>query len=204
MLSRDQLVRCGWTLAGSAILAFGLYHIHSFSGVTEGGVLGATLLLDHWFGISPAVSGLVLNGLCYLLGWRLMGNGFLAYSAVACGGFSAVYAVVERFPPLWPEIGRYPFAAAVLGAVFVGVGAGLGVRCGGASGGDDALAMSACRLTGCKVEQAYLVTDLTVLLLSLSYIPPQRIIWSLITVLISGRLVGWIQRMPSRILPPAL
>lgn len=28
------------TLVGSMILAFGLYHVHSISGVTEGGVLG--------------------------------------------------------------------------------------------------------------------------------------------------------------------
>ena len=30
---------------GSGLLAFGLYHVHSFSGITEGGVLGFTLLL---------------------------------------------------------------------------------------------------------------------------------------------------------------
>ena len=29
----------------SMFLAFGMYHVHSFAGVTEGGVLGFTLLL---------------------------------------------------------------------------------------------------------------------------------------------------------------
>ena len=48
-------------LLGSAILAFGLCHVHAYSGVTEGGVLGLTLLLHHWLGISPSTSGLVLN-----------------------------------------------------------------------------------------------------------------------------------------------
>ena len=60
-------------LIGSAILAFGLYHIHAQSNVTEGGVLGLTLLLYHWFDISPAVSGLILNFLCYYLGWKTLG-----------------------------------------------------------------------------------------------------------------------------------
>ena len=60
-------------LLGCAIQAFGLYHIHSFSGVTEGGVLGATLLLDHHFRISPAVTSFVMNALCYLFGWRTLG-----------------------------------------------------------------------------------------------------------------------------------
>lgn len=48
-----KLKSCLIALFGSAFLAFGLYHVHSFSGVTEGGVLGMTLLLDHWFHISP-------------------------------------------------------------------------------------------------------------------------------------------------------
>ena len=42
-------------VAGSAILAFGLYNIHALSGVTEGGVLGLTLLLNYWLDLSPAI-----------------------------------------------------------------------------------------------------------------------------------------------------
>ena len=64
-------------LLGSAILAFGLYNIHSMSNVTEGGILGLTLLLEYWFGISPSVSGFVLTILCYFLGWKLLGKRFL-------------------------------------------------------------------------------------------------------------------------------
>ena len=49
-----------------------MYNIHALSGVTEGGVLGATLLFDHWFGLSPAVSSFVLNIACYALGMPLL------------------------------------------------------------------------------------------------------------------------------------
>ena len=55
-LKNITLKKCAITLLGSFILAFGLYNVHSISGVTEGGVLGATLLLEHWTGISPALS----------------------------------------------------------------------------------------------------------------------------------------------------
>ena len=75
--------RCCMAFFSSAFLAFGLYHVHSVSGITEGGVLGATLLLDHWFSLSPAVSGFVLNLLCYGWGWRLLGRSFIAYSLIA-------------------------------------------------------------------------------------------------------------------------
>ena len=70
-LKNITLKNCAITLLGSFILAFGLYNVHSISGVTEGGVLGATLLLEHWTGISPAFTGGIMNILCYILGWKL-------------------------------------------------------------------------------------------------------------------------------------
>ncbi len=189
------LKNCLITLAGSVILAFGLYHVHSFSGVTEGGVLGMTLLLEHWFSVSPAISGFVMNILCYCLGWKLMGKGFLGYTVLATVGFSATYKICELFPPLWPELADMPLLAAFLGAFFVGLGAGLCVRVGGAPSGDDALAMSISALTGCKIQWAYLFTDLVVLVLSLTYIPVRRIGFSVLTVILSGQLIGWVQKV---------
>ena len=108
--------------------------------------------------------------------------------------FSASYAVLELFPPLWPNLYEMPLLAALLGAVFVGFGAGFCVRAGGAPSGDDALAMGLSHLLGKKIETIYLVSDFTVLLLSLSYIPWQRIGWSLLTVVLSGRIIGMVQR----------
>lgn len=181
-------------LLSSAFLAFGLYHVHALSGVTEGGVLGMTLLLDHWFQISPAVSGFLMNLACYLLGWKLLGKTFIAYSAVAAVGFSGAYWVCEQFAPLWPGLAQMPLAASILGAAFVGIGVGLCVRAGGAPSGDDALAMSVSHVTGLKLQWVYLITDLLVLGLSLTYIPLNRIGYSLLSVLLSGQIIGWVQR----------
>ncbi len=183
-------------LLGGAILAFGLYHIHAQSGVTEGGQLGLTLLLHHWWRISPALSGFVINAICYLIGWRTLGKTFLVYSGVSAVSFSVIYRICEQFPPLWPGLGQYPLAVALLGAVFVGIGCGLCVRVGGAPSGDDALAMSLSRICKIKIEYVYMISDVTVLLLSLSYIPVRRIGFSLLTVLLSSKLVGLVQRFP--------
>ncbi len=188
---------CLLNLAGSAILAFGLYHVHSLSGVTEGGILGATLLLQHWFHISPAWSGLVMNAACYLLGWKLMGRDFVLCSIVAGGGFSLFYALFEQFPHLWPQLAGMPLLAALVGALFVGIGVGLCVRAGGAPGGDDALAMSISHITGWNIRWPYLLSDLIVLVLSLTYIPLERIGYSLLTVILSGQLIGLMQRIPA-------
>ena len=86
-----------------------------------------------------------------------------------------------------------PLLAALLGGAFVGVGVGMVVRQGGSSGGDDALALVISRKTGWRLSRAYLFTDLTVLGLSLTYIAPLRIVWSLITVTVSSLLIDLIK-----------
>ncbi len=178
---------------GSAVLAFGLYHVHSFSGITEGGILGMTLLLQHWFHISPSISSIVMNVACYLLGWKILGGGFLKISLVSAAAFSAAYAVFEQFPPLWPQLAEHQLVAAIIGALFVGIGVGLCVRMGAAPGGDDSLAMAVSKALGIKIQWAYLFFDIVVLGLSLTYIPAVKLLYSLLTVVISGQVVGFVQ-----------
>ena len=49
-------------------------------------------------------------------------------------------------------------------------------------------------LTHWNIQWAYLITDLIVLLLSISYIPLERLLCSLLTVALSGQLIGLVQR----------
>jgi uncharacterized membrane-anchored protein YitT (DUF2179 family) len=181
-------------IPAAAALAFGLYNVHAVSGVTEGGTLGLTLLLWQWFDISPALTGLIANGLCYLLGWRVLGKSFILYSAVSAATFSLTYRILECFPPLWPQLYEMPLLSALLGAVFVGVGTGICVRMGGAPAGDDALAMSLSSLLRVRIQWVYLISDAVILALSLTYIPLRRIAFSLLTVVLSGQIIGLLQR----------
>ena len=198
ILPRLKRPNCLIILLGSVIQAIGIYNIHAVSAVTEGGVLGLTLLLQHWFHLSPAISSLVLNLICYGIGWRTLGKEFIGYSLISICIYSVSYGIFEQFPVLWPEIAAYPLIAALAGALFIGVGAGLCVRAGGATAGDDALAMSFSHIFRIPIERIYLISDLTVLLLSLSYIPFRRIAYSLLTVVLSGQIIGIIQKINAK------
>ena len=194
MKKEISLRSCAVAFLSAGFLAFGMYNIHAVANITEGGVLGAVLLFQHWFGLSPAVSNLVLNSLCYLFGWKTFGKTFVAYSATASLGYSAVYFLCEQFPPLYPQIASMPLIASLVGSVFVGVGSGVCVRVGGATSGDDALAMSLSKVTRIPIQWIYLASDLAVLALSLSYIPLRRIAYSLLTVILSGQIIGLLQK----------
>ena len=177
---------------GCAILTFGMHNIHQVVGITEGGVLGGILLLNHWFGIDASIASPVLDVVCYTVGLFVLGAGFLGWSAVSSVLLALFYALWESLPHMLPDLSAYPLVAAILGGVFVGVGAGLVVRCNASAGGDDALALSIHKVTGLKLARCYLFTDLSVLLLSLSYIPITKIVFSLVTVFISSPLIDFV------------
>ena len=125
---KSKLKHIAIILLGSCILAFGMYNIHDQAKITEGGVLGLILLFQAWFHISPSIIGPVLDGLCYLIGWKVLGNRFLKNAILASCGFSLFYRCFETIGPVFPEFIKNPIIAAFLGACFVGLGVGLVVK----------------------------------------------------------------------------
>lgn len=180
-------------MVGAMICSFGIHNIHQQTSITEGGVIGLMLLIEHWMEFSPAYITPVLDLSCYLLAWKYLGGQFIKISIISTSCISAFYKVWEMFPPMLPDLSDTPLAAAVLGGLFVGIGVGMIMRQGGSSGGDDALALTISRVTGWRLSRAYLFTDLTVLALSLTYIPAARIVFSLVTVTISSYVIDWVK-----------
>lgn len=182
-----------YIILGAMICSFGIHNIYQRTNITEGGVMGMMLLIDHWMHLSPAYITPVLDVSCYLLAFKILGGNFIKMSLISTSCISLFYKLWEQFPPMLPDLSGHPLIAAVLGGLFVGVGVGLIVRQGGSSGGDDALALVISHLTHWRLSRSYLFTDLTVLALSLSYIPVRRIVFSLVTVTISSYLIDWIK-----------
>lgn len=180
-------------LLGAMIYSFGIHNIHQRTNITEGGVIGLMLLIEHWFKISPAYITPVLDIVCYALAVKFLGGNFIKLSIIATAFVSVFYKIWEQFPPMLPDLSDYPLAAAVLGGIFVGVGVGIIIRQGGSSGGDDALALAISNALHCKLSLAYWSTDAIVLFLSLTYIPLKRISFSLITVTISSYIIDFIK-----------
>lgn len=191
--------KCTLIFLGAAICSFGIHNIHQRCNITEGGVIGLMLLIEHWFKISPAYITPVLDLLCYALAFQYLGRDFIKLSIVSTLCVSAWYKVWEQLPFLLPDLSAYPLTAALMGGAFVGIGVGLIIRQGGSSGGDDALALTISHTTHWRLSRSYLFTDITVLLLSLSYIPVFNIIFSLVTVTVSSYLIDWIKTLGKKI-----
>ena len=178
-LGRFTAKRIAMILLGTAILSFGIHNIHQRTAITEGGIIGLVLLINHWLGVPASVASPLLDAASYALAFKFLGWDFLLSAGVASVSLAGFYRIWECLPPMLPDLTPWPLVAALLGGV--------------SSGGDDALALVIHKLTGWRLSRAYLFTDLTVLFASLSYIPFRRIAFSLVTVTVSSLLIDFIK-----------
>ena len=193
--------KAAFIMLGAAILTFGVHNIHQRVDITEGGIIGAMLLIEHWLGIPAAVITPVLDIACYAMALRFFGGKFIMISMVSTMSVAGFYEIWDLLPPLLPDLSGMPAIAAVLGGLFVGMGTGIILRQGGSGGGDDALALTISSVTGWKLAWAYLLTDIVVLGLSLSYISPVRIACSVLTVYVSSTTIDKVKHLDmSRVL----
>lgn len=175
---------------GSMIMAFTVVNIHIPSQITEGGILGLALLSYKTFGINPSILSPIMDVICIIIGINIFGKTFLRRTMVASILFALSYKIFSLMGPILPNLYSYPLLAAVVGGIGIGLGCGLVVSQGGASGGDDALALVVANKAKINISYAYLLMDVIVLVMSLTYIPFGRIIFSLITTTVSSVLVG--------------
>lgn len=191
MESKHQVVKnIGLIILGATILSFGNYNFNYQNNVTEGGVLGLLLLFKNLFNISPAITSLIIDLSLFTLGTKFFGKKFLIYSIISTITFSSTYKIWESIGFLVPNFEHNMLIASILSGVGVGIGVGLVVRGGGASGGDDVIALVVNKLTKLKVNYVYLITDSIVLIISLVYLDAKQVFFSIIAVTISGKIIS--------------
>ena len=145
-------------IIGATILSFGSYNFNYQNNVTEGGVLGLLLLLQHVFNISPSITSVVIDFSLFTIGSKFFGKKFLLYSILSTITFSSTYKIWEKIGFLVSSFTNNMLIASILAGIGVGVGVGLVVRGGGASGGDDVIALLGNKLLKLKVNHVYLAT----------------------------------------------
>jgi len=177
-------------IIGATILSFGSYNFNYQNNITEGGVLGLLLLLQHVFNISPSITSVIIDFSLFAIGSKFFGKRFLLYSILSTITFSITYKIWESVGFLVPSFTNNMLIGSTLAGIGVGIGVGLVVRGGGASGGDDVIALLGNKFFKLKVNHVYLVTDAIVLLMSLVYLDIKQVFFSIIAVTISGKIIS--------------
>lgn len=176
-------------MLGTLILAFAYYHINFANHLTEGGFVGLALLGKYAFGWSPAWTALLLDIPVLLVAWLWKGWKFMASALVGALMFSGFYAAFELYSPLHIDLAGNLAVAALLSGLLTGVGAGLVMRFGGATGGDDILSLLISQWRGWKLGNVFFASDCIVLLLSLLYLPMKETLYTILAVWVAGKII---------------
>lgn len=193
-LEKETIKSIMLIIIGATILSFGSYNFNYQNNVTEGGVLGLLLLMQHVFNISPSITSVVIDFILFTIGSKFFGKKFLLYSILSTTTFSITYKIWESIGFLVPSFKHNMLIASILAGIGVGVGVGLVVRGGGASGGDDVIALLGNKFLKLKVNHVYLITDAIVLLMSLVYLDIKQVFFSIIAVTTSGKIISLIYK----------
>lgn len=178
-------------LFGSCLLAFAYYHINFQNGLSEGGFVGLALLGKYLLNLPPALTMIALDVPIVLLAWFLKGRKFVLNTLFSSLAFSAFYELCEQFSPLVIDLRANLPLAALLSGLLTGIGAGLVLRAGGASGGDDILSMLFSQWSGIKIGAMFVLMDAIVLTISLLYLPFKETLFTIMAVLIAGKVITW-------------
>jgi uncharacterized membrane-anchored protein YitT (DUF2179 family) len=181
---------------GTAIYAFGLHYFVISNELMEGGVTGIALLINYSAFIPPSITTLVLNIPLFLISWRILGRQSLLYTIWGTISLSFFLWVMETLIQLeWiiPFTTDHDYLLAALYAgVTLGIGLGLVFRFGATTGGTDIIAQLGNRWRGWSVGQVILVFDAAVILISLLYLPQEKVLYSLISIFISTRMIDYL------------
>ena len=150
--------------------------------------------MQQIFNISPSITSVIIDFSLFAIGTKFFGKRFLLYSVLSTIAFSTTYKIWESVGFLIPSFTNNMLIASILAGIGVGVGVGLVVRGGGASGGDDVIALLGNKLLKLKVNHVYLATDSIVLLMSLVYLDIKQVFFSIIAVTISGKIISIIYK----------
>lgn len=178
-------------LIGSFILAFGYYHINYQNNLAEGSFVGLALLGKYAFDIPPALTMILLDVPILLIALFIKGRTFIFYTAIGATSLSLFYELFELVSPLTFDLRDHMFFAAILSGIITGLGAGIVLRVGGATGGDDILSLFISRLSGRSVGTIFFIFDVIVLLLSLFYLPIAEILYTILAVAVAGKMITW-------------
>jgi uncharacterized membrane-anchored protein YitT (DUF2179 family) len=176
-------------LLGSLIFALGVNFFTIPNHLSEGGILGITIITYYLFHWSPGVVNFVLNVALLLVGYKFFAKRTLVYTLISIAACSGFMFFTEGFGR---KLTSDTLLASVFAGLLVGVGLGLIFRAGGTSGGSTILARIIHQLVGWSIGKAMLFIDIVVIAGSVFIIGIEKAMYTLLIVYIGAKAIDFI------------
>ncbi|MCM3764016.1 YitT family protein [Neobacillus niacini] len=186
---RNTVRDCLFILLGALIYSIGVNYFTIPNRLSEGGIIGLTVIAHYLFDWSPGIVNFALNTTLVLVGIKFLEKRAIIYTFLSIAASSVFLYITE-------ETGRRLTDDSLLAAIFAGllVGGGLGLifRSGGTSGGTTILARIANRYLGWSMGKGILVIDLIVVTGSVFVIGLGKTMYTLIAVYLGAKAIDFL------------
>lgn len=156
--------------------------------LSEGGIMGLSLLFYYIFGIAPAISNMVFNGILIIIGWKFLGRRTMLRTIVVIMLISLFLGILE---PYGVEL-ENTIIAAILAGLFMGVGVGTVYRGSGTTAGGAIIASLLDKYFHIPKSRSLLGTDLMVVLPSAFVIGLEKMLLTLISIYVGMKAIEYV------------
>lgn len=189
-----QIRDIGFVVIGAFVLAFSVNYFVIPNMLSEGGVIGMTVILVYLFDWSPGIINFALNAGLIAFGYRYFTKRALTYTILSVVFVSVFLFVTEGWSS---PIEDDPLLAALFAGVFIGLGLGLMFRSGGTAGGTTVIAQVLHQVWGYSVSGVVLFIDILVIVGSAFVIGQERAMYTLVAVYIGAKVIDMVIEGPN-------
>ena len=175
-------------IAGSFIFSVGINVFMISGNLGEGGVTGLSIIFLYAFDIPLAISTLILNGLLLIIGFRFLSKRAMYYTIFAVLMMSMFLGLTQSWSIDNDEI----ILNVLFGGLFIGLGNGLVIRIGATTAGSAILGRIANKYFDMKIANAILMVDLFVILLSLTVLSVQQVLFTIVAMFTAVKVMDFV------------
>ena len=143
---------------GASLAAFSVEEFLVSSGIYDGGIIGLSMVADHFIPVPLGLLTFVINFPFLFLGWKKMGHTFILKAGYAIALFSVMTRIFENTPSATDEV----VLAVTFGGVLLGAGVGLVLRAGGCLDGTEVIAILLSKHTSVSTGQIILFFNIII------------------------------------------
>lgn len=184
----QTLLNIASVILGSFIFAVGINVFMIAGNLGEGGVTGLSIIFLYAFDIPLAISTLILNGILLIIGFRFLSKRAMYYTIFAVILMSFFLGLTESWSIANDEI----ILNVLFGGLFIGLGNGLVIRIGATTAGSAIIGRIANKYLDMKIANAILLVDLFVILLSLTVLSVQQVLFTMVAMFTAVKVMDFV------------
>ncbi|PEY29517.1 hypothetical protein CN354_26905 [Bacillus cereus] len=185
----ERVKEVALVVIGSLLFAIGINFFAIPNRLSEGGVIGLTVITYYLFEWSPGTVNLLINAVLLAIGYKFFDKKTMVYTILGIVSSSFFLYITEDIAT---PVNHDTLLAALFAGVFVGVGLGFMFRAGGTSGGSAIIAQLANQYLGWSVGKGVLIIDIVVIAGSVFIIGQEKAMYTLVAVFIGAKVIDFI------------